>query len=209
MLIILTDERKDGPNDVIIKTISSRRAGSRRELNTEPSRVRCNFGLLVRSPVWTFLGFQVIVDMREFRSTLPSLLHASNLFVIPATLTIGDYILTPEICVETESIPDLISSFTSRRLWVCLTCLLIFWFLNRFSWRYTQCALMSVHYKHPVLLIEFEEDKAFSLEVCNYQCSFEITSTQIINHRLSIRWRSQAAPPIYQLTHHPPFPVYV
>jgi hypothetical protein len=24
---------------------------------------------------------------------------------------------------------------------------------------------MSVHYKHPVLLIEFEEDKAFSLEV--------------------------------------------
>jgi hypothetical protein len=25
---------------------------------------------------------------------------------------------------------------------------------------------MSVHYKHPVLLIEFEEDKAFSLDVC-------------------------------------------
>ena len=32
--------------------------------------------------------------------------------------------------------------------------------------RYTQCELMSVHYKHPVLLIEFEEDKAFSLDVC-------------------------------------------
>ena len=31
--------------------------------------------------------------------------------------------------------------------------------------RYTQCELMSVHYKHPVLLIEFEEDKAFTLEV--------------------------------------------
>ena len=104
MLITLTDEPKDGPNDVIIKTISSRRAGGRRELNTEPSRVRCNFGLLVRSPVWTFLVFQVIVDMREFRSTLPSLLHASNLLVIPATLTIGDYILTPEICVEREKV---------------------------------------------------------------------------------------------------------
>jgi hypothetical protein len=25
---------------------------------------------------------------------------------------------------------------------------------------------MSVHYKHPVLLIEFEEDKAFTLDVC-------------------------------------------
>ena len=64
----------------------------------------------------SFLLFQVIVDMREFRSTLPSLLHASNLLVIPATLTIGDYILTPEICVERKSIPDLISSFNSGRL---------------------------------------------------------------------------------------------
>ena len=31
--------------------------------------------------------------------------------------------------------------------------------------RYTQCELMSVHYKHPLLLIEFEEHKSFSLEV--------------------------------------------
>lgn len=65
--------------------------------------------------------FQVIVDMREFRSTLPSLLHASNLLVIPATLTVGDYILTPEICVERKSLPDLISSFNSGRLCVAFT----------------------------------------------------------------------------------------
>jgi ERCC4-type nuclease len=31
--------------------------------------------------------------------------------------------------------------------------------------RYTQCELMSVHYKQPILLIEFEENKSFSLEV--------------------------------------------
>ena len=31
--------------------------------------------------------------------------------------------------------------------------------------RYTQCELMSVHYKQPVLLIEFEEHKSFSLSV--------------------------------------------
>ena len=31
--------------------------------------------------------------------------------------------------------------------------------------RYAQCELMSVHYKHPLLLIEFEEQKSFSLEV--------------------------------------------
>ena len=56
--------------------------------------------------------------MREFRSTLPSLLHASGLLVIPATLTVGDYVLTPDICVERKSIPDLVSSFSSGRLLV-------------------------------------------------------------------------------------------
>lgn len=56
--------------------------------------------------------------MREFRSTLPSLLHASNLLVIPATLTVGDYILTPDICVERKSLADLVSSFNSGRLYV-------------------------------------------------------------------------------------------
>ncbi|KAF8201952.1 hypothetical protein K438DRAFT_1821001 [Mycena galopus ATCC 62051] len=126
MLLPIFEDRGDARGEAIIKTISTRIAGGRRELSKEPS--------------------QVIVDMREFRSTLPSLLHASNVLVIPATLTVGDYILTPDICVERKSLPDLISSFNSGRL-------------------YTQCELMSVHYKHPILLIEFEEDKAFSLEV--------------------------------------------
>lgn len=54
--------------------------------------------------------------MREFRSTLPSLLHAAGLLVIPATLTVGDYVLTPDICVERKSIPDLVSSLNSGRL---------------------------------------------------------------------------------------------
>ena len=63
---------------------------------------------------------KVIVTPCEFRSTLPSLLHASSLLVVPATLTVGDYILTPDICVERKSIPDLISSFNSGRLRVFL-----------------------------------------------------------------------------------------
>ncbi|KAF8060702.1 hypothetical protein FPV67DRAFT_1511184 [Lyophyllum atratum] len=126
MLLPLFEERRDASSDAMIQTISSRIAGGRRELSTQPS--------------------QVIVDMREFRSTLPSLLHASNMLVIPATLTVGDYIITPEICVERKSLADLKSSFNSGRL-------------------YTQCELMSVHYKTPMLLIEFEEDKAFTLDV--------------------------------------------
>ncbi|KAJ7459996.1 hypothetical protein B0H11DRAFT_2284502 [Mycena galericulata] len=133
MLLPIFEDRGDGRGEAIIKTISTRIAGGRRELTKEPS--------------------QIIVDMREFRSTLPSLLHASNVLVIPATLTVGDYILTPDICVERKSLPDLISSFNSGRL-------------------YTQCELMSVHYKHPILLIEFEEDKAFSLEVVSDMKSY-------------------------------------
>ncbi|EPQ51671.1 hypothetical protein GLOTRDRAFT_117975 [Gloeophyllum trabeum ATCC 11539] len=133
MLMPILEERRSGSNDAVIKTISSRIAGGRKELNKEPSRV--------------------IVDLREFRSSLPSLLHASGLQVIPATLTVGDYILTPDMCVERKSIPDLVSSFNSGRL-------------------YTQCELMSVHYKQPILLIEFEEHKSFSLETVSDMKSY-------------------------------------
>ena len=59
---------------------------------------------------------QVIVDVREFRSSLPSLLHAAEFHVVPMTLTIGDYVLSPSMCVERKSIPDLIQSFNSGRL---------------------------------------------------------------------------------------------
>lgn len=59
---------------------------------------------------------QVVVDMREFRSSLPNLLDKGRLQVVPATLTVGDYILTPDMCVERKSIPDLIQSFNSGRL---------------------------------------------------------------------------------------------
>ncbi|KAI8974614.1 hypothetical protein BD414DRAFT_181511 [Trametes punicea] len=125
MLMPILEDRTSAAGEALIKTISSRIAGGRKDVSTEPARV--------------------IVDMREFRSSLPSLLHASGLLVLPVTLTVGDYILTPDICVERKSIPDLVSSFNSGRL-------------------YTQCELMSAHYKQPILLIEFEEHKSFSLE---------------------------------------------
>ena len=59
---------------------------------------------------------KVIVDVREFRSALPSLLHQRGMTLLPVTLEVGDYILSPSICVERKSIPDLISSFSSGRL---------------------------------------------------------------------------------------------
>lgn len=91
--------------------------------------------------------FQVIVDMREFMSSLPNVLHQKGMRIIPVTLEVGDYILSPLICVERKSIQDLFMSFTSGRL-------------------YHQVETMVRYYRIPVLLIEFSQDKSFSFQVC-------------------------------------------
>uniref|UniRef100_H2Y933 DNA repair endonuclease XPF n=1 Tax=Ciona savignyi TaxID=51511 RepID=H2Y933_CIOSA len=87
----------------------------------------------------------IVVDMREFRSELPSLLHKRGVEIEPITLEVGDYILTTNICVERKSLSDLIGSLNSGRL-------------------YTQCVAMRRHYSQPMLLIEFDANKAFSFQ---------------------------------------------
>ncbi|XP_074611785.1 DNA repair endonuclease XPF-like isoform X2 [Acropora palmata] len=89
---------------------------------------------------------KVIVDMREFRSELPSLIHRRGIDIEPVTLEVGDYILTPDMCVERKSISDLIGSLNNGRL-------------------YNQAVAMTRFYKKPVLLIEFDPNKSFSLQV--------------------------------------------
>jgi DNA excision repair protein ERCC-4 len=89
---------------------------------------------------------KVVVDIREFRSSLPSLLHGRNLTIVPCMLIVGDYIISPDICIERKSINDLISSFKDGRL-------------------YNQCESMSQYYKQPMVLIEFDQNKSFNLEV--------------------------------------------
>ena len=81
--------------------------------------------------------------MREFRSELPSLIHRRGIDIEPVTLElcrppnvkalslfdqkvnnkplfrysqVGDYILTPDMCVERKSISDLIGSLNNGRL---------------------------------------------------------------------------------------------
>lgn len=121
-----TEQDAERPVSTILTNVTSRIAGGGlRALPDEPARV--------------------VVDMREFRSSLPSLLHEQNIQVVPVVLTVGDYILTPDICVERKSVADLVSSFKDGRL-------------------YTQCEVMFRYYKHPTLLIEFDEAKSFSLE---------------------------------------------
>lgn len=87
--------------------------------------------------------------MREFGSSLPSVLHQQGMKILPVTLEVGDYILSPDICVERKSIADLFSSFASGRL-------------------YHQAETMSRYYQYPVLLIEFSQDKSFSLQVSHF-----------------------------------------
>lgn len=88
---------------------------------------------------------RIVVDIREFRSSLPSLLHARSIVIVPCMLTVGDYVLSPNIVIERKSVSDLISSFRDGRL-------------------YTQVESMFQHYKSPMLLIEFDQNKSFTLE---------------------------------------------
>ncbi|KAK9453708.1 hypothetical protein V1511DRAFT_482576 [Dipodascopsis uninucleata] len=128
MSMVLTAENEQlvTPEDAFLRKVNTRIAGGGRfELTVAPPRV--------------------VVDLREFRSSLPSLLHGRQMLIAPSMLVVGDYILSPDICVERKSVVDLISSFRDGRL-------------------YQQCEVMTRHYKIVVLLIEFDHNKSFSLE---------------------------------------------
>ena len=90
----------------------------------------------------------IAVDVREFRSALPSILHQGGMRLAPVTLTVGDFVLSSVHCIERKSISDLFGSFASGRL-------------------YTQAESMSKYYKCPCLLIEFDPAKSFCLQNVN------------------------------------------
>jgi DNA excision repair protein ERCC-4 len=125
-MTITLDQAPNNPEEQFLRTINTRIAGG---------------GRLAATAVQP----RIVADMREFRSELPGLLHAQNMDVVPAQLTVGDYILTPNIAVERKSVSDLIGSFKSGRL-------------------YNQVETMLEHYKNPMLLIEFGDIKSFTLE---------------------------------------------
>ena len=127
MAVTIThDTSADDPQESFLRTVNTRIAGGGRLAATaEPPRV--------------------VVDVREFRSSLPSLLHGRSHAVVPCMLTVGDYVLTPHICIERKSVKDLISSFKTGRL-------------------FNQAETMLQHYKYPMLLIEFDQNKSFTLD---------------------------------------------
>lgn len=127
MAVTITHDRStEDPQEQFLRTVSTRIAGGGRLAATaSPPRV--------------------VVDVREFRSALPSLLHGNNMVIVPCQLTVGDYILTPDICVERKSVRDLIASLRNGRL-------------------YNQAETMLQHYKDPLLLIEFDQNKSFTFD---------------------------------------------
>lgn len=68
--------------------------------------------------------------------------------------------MTPDICLERKSISDLIQSLNSGRL-------------------YNQALAMTRHYAKPMLLIEFDKDKPFDLQVINILISLFLQSCHI------------------------------
>lgn len=126
MAVTLTDTGALDPQEAFLRTVNTRIAGGGRLAATAAPPT-------------------VVVDVREFRSALPSLLHGRSMVVVPCQLTVGDYVLSPSICIERKSIRDLISSFKNGRL-------------------FHQAETMLQHYKNPMLLIEFEHNKSFTLD---------------------------------------------
>jgi DNA excision repair protein ERCC-4 len=126
MAVTLTDTGAVDPQEAFLRTVNTRIAGGGRLAATAAPPT-------------------VVVDVREFRSALPSLLHGRNMVVVPCQLTVGDYVLSPSISIERKSVRDLISSFKNGRL-------------------FNQAETMLQHYKNPMLLIEFEHNKSFTLD---------------------------------------------
>merc|ERR1711871_1101948 len=77
-----------------------------------------------------------------------------GLQIVPATVVVGDYILSPDICVERKGISDMFQSFASGRL-------------------YNQVEIMLRHYKLSALLIEFNPERSFCLQAA-HEISSEI-----------------------------------
>lgn len=128
MALVLTHDGRgvEDPQERFLRTLNTRIAGG--------GRIKATAELP-----------RIIVDVREFRSSLPSLLHGRNQQIVPCQLTVGDYILSPTMCVERKSIKDLIQSFQNGRL-------------------FNQCEQMLQYYKTPIVLIEFDQNKSFNLD---------------------------------------------
>ena len=83
---------------------------------------------------------RIVVDEREKKSGIPSLLKGIGINLEIKTLPIGDYIVAPETIVERKSISDLVSSVFDGRL-------------------FDQCNRMKENFQFPIIIIEGDIDE--------------------------------------------------
>ena len=80
-------------------------------------------------------NLRIVVDEREKKSGIPSLLKGIGINLEIKTLPVGDYIVAPETIVERKSISDLVSSVFDGRL-------------------FDQCNRMKENFQFPIIIIE-------------------------------------------------------
>ena len=85
-------------------------------------------------------NLRIVVDEREKKSGIPSLLKGIGINLEIKTLPIGDYIVAPETIVERKSISDLVSSVFDGRL-------------------FDQCNRMKENFQFPIIIIEGDTNK--------------------------------------------------
>ena len=83
---------------------------------------------------------RIVVDEREKKSGIPSLLKGIGINLEIKTLLVGDYIVAPETVVERKSISDLVSSVFDGRL-------------------FDQCNRMKENFQFPIIIIEGDIDE--------------------------------------------------
>ncbi|KAK8807340.1 hypothetical protein WA158_004099 [Blastocystis sp. Blastoise] len=109
----------------------------------------------------------ILVDMREFNAPLVLSLYSRGFVVIPATLSIGDYILSRDICIERKEGMDLVSSLVSGRL-------------------YKQAENMCKYYSNPALLIMNPPNSSSGIDL--YKVKTQLTVLIRSFPRLKLLW---------------------
>ena len=104
---------------------------------------------------------KILVDVREFRSALPMSIFSRGCDVVPCTLEVGDYILSPRVAVERKSPSDLAGSLKSGRL-------------------FNQTTAMRNFYTKTVLLIEFPQPNSFKLTFSPYEKELDVPKRLVL-----------------------------
>ena len=121
---------------------------------------------------------RIVIDERERSSKIPNLLRQMGIKIDFASLTVGDYIVSPETAIERKTINDLLASIYDGRL-------------------YVQCSDLIQHYSRPVVVIEgnirdledlhnIRDDDQFRIVLDRIQISYDALAKIALDFRIPI-----------------------